>query len=165
MFSYHVLYSSSVYIIMFNVCKTTSLVLFLPAAVCSPFSSRSSSSAPMKQRPQSKSSKCFCFALLKGAVCKCLTLLKHTNTICLQIFKKLAKLTYLFYLSQLFSFENVRPGMSVCVLICETRPLPVYPIVFRHPGTHSVFHFIHCHVCAFLLVSSVWQPASEEKKN
>ncbi len=72
------------------------LVLFLSAAVCSPFSSRSSSSAPMKQRPQSKSSKCFWFALLKGAVCKCLTLLKHTNTICLQIFKKLAKLTYLF---------------------------------------------------------------------
>ncbi len=34
---------------------------------------------------------------LKGAVCKFLTLLKHKNTIiCLQIFKKHAKLTYLF---------------------------------------------------------------------
>ncbi len=34
---------------------------------------------------------------IKGAVCKFLTLLKHKNTIiCLQIFKKHAKLTYLF---------------------------------------------------------------------
>ncbi len=34
---------------------------------------------------------------LKGAVCRILTLLKHKNTIiCLQIFKKHAKLTYLF---------------------------------------------------------------------
>ncbi len=33
----------------------------------------------------------------KGAVCRILTLLKHKNTIiCLQIFKKHAKLTYLF---------------------------------------------------------------------
>ncbi len=39
-------------------------------------------------------------------------------------------------------------GMSVCVLVCETRPLPVYPIVFRHPGLpvggkHSIFNFSH----------------------
>ncbi len=34
---------------------------------------------------------------VKGAVCRILTLLKHKNTIiCLQIFKKHAKLTYLF---------------------------------------------------------------------
>ncbi len=35
--------------------------------------------------------------IIKGAVCRILTLLKHKNTIiCLQIFKKHAKLTYLF---------------------------------------------------------------------
>ncbi len=35
--------------------------------------------------------------IFKGAVCRILTLLKHKNTIiCLQIFKKHAKLTYLF---------------------------------------------------------------------
>ncbi len=43
--------------------------------------------------------------------------------------------------------------MMVCVLVCETRPLPVYPIVFRHAGLpvcgkHSAFHFIHRHVFA-----------------
>ncbi len=27
--------------------------------------------------------------------------------------------------------------MSVSVLVCETRPLPVYPIVFRHPRVAS----------------------------
>ncbi len=37
------------------------------------------------------------------------------------------------------------------VMVCKTRPLPVYPIVFRHPGLpvggkRSVFHFIHRHV-------------------
>ncbi len=58
----------------------------------------------------------------------------------------------------------VRPGMSVFVMVCETRPLPVYPIVFRHPGLpvggkHSVFHFIHRHVRSFLLVSLIWHPA------
>ncbi len=42
-------------------------------------------------------------------------------------------------------------GMSVFVMVCETRPLPVYPIVFRHPGLpvggkRHVFHFIHPHV-------------------
>ncbi len=31
------------------------------------------------------------------------------------------------------------------VMVCETRPLPVYPIVFRHPGLpvgrkHSIFN-------------------------
>ncbi len=54
--------------------------------------------------------------------------------------------------------------MSVSVLVCETRPLPVYPIVFWHPGLpvgrkHSVFHFIHRHVRSFMLVSLIWQPA------
>ncbi len=58
----------------------------------------------------------------------------------------------------------VRPGMSVFVMVCETRPLSVYPIVFRHPGLpvggkHSVFHFIHHHVRSFLLVSLIWHPA------
>ncbi len=57
-----------------------------------------------------------------------------------------------------------RPGMSVFVMVWETRPLPVYPIVFRHPGLpvggkHSVFNFIHRHVHSFLLVSLNWQPA------
>ncbi len=54
--------------------------------------------------------------------------------------------------------------MSVFVMVCETRPLPVYPIVFRHPGLpvgrkRCVFHFIHRHVRPFLLVSLIWQPA------
>ncbi len=58
----------------------------------------------------------------------------------------------------------VRPGMSVFVMVCETRPLPVYPIVFRHPGLpvagkHSVFNLINCHVRSFLLVSLIWHPA------
>ena len=108
---------------------------------------------------------------LKGAVCKILTLLKHKNTIiCLQIFKKHAKLTYLFIWKTMLQSVILlwkcafRAGMSVFVLVCETRPLPVYPIVFRHPGLpvgrkHSVFHFIHRQVCSFLLVSSIWQPA------
>ncbi len=44
--------------------------------------------------------------------------------------------------------------MSVSVLVCETRPLPVYPIVFRHPGLpvgekHSV---ISCHSSSCALV-------------
>ncbi len=54
--------------------------------------------------------------------------------------------------------------MLVSVLVCETRPLLVYPIVFWHPGLpvggkHSAFHFIHRHVRLFLLVSLIWQPA------
>ncbi len=54
--------------------------------------------------------------------------------------------------------------MSVFVMVCETRPLPVYPNVFRHPGLpvggkHSVFNFIHRHVRSFLLVSLIWHPA------
>ncbi len=108
---------------------------------------------------------------VKGAVCRILTLLKHKNTIiCLQIFKKHAKLTYLFIwktmLQSVILLWNCafRPGMSVCVIVCETRPLPVYPIVYRHPGLpvggkHSVFNFIHSHVRSFLLVSSIWHPA------
>ncbi len=43
------------------------------------------------------------------------------------------------------------------VMVCETHPLPVYPIVFRNPGLpvggkHSVFNCIHHHVRSFLLV-------------
>ncbi len=57
------------------------------------------------------------------------------------------------------------------VMVCETHPLPVYPIVFRHPGLpvggkRRVFHVIHRHVRPFLLVSLIWQPArvkSEEE--
>ncbi len=50
--------------------------------------------------------------------------------------------------------------MSVFVMVCETRLLPVYPIVFRHPGLpvgrkRSVFNFIHRHVHSFLLVQLV----------
>ncbi len=108
---------------------------------------------------------------LKGAVCKFLTLLKHKNTIiCLQIFKKQAKLTYLFIWKTMLQSVILlwkcafQPGMSVFVMVCETRPLPVYPIVFQHPrlpvgGKHSVFHVIHRHVRSFLLVSLIWQPA------
>ncbi len=108
---------------------------------------------------------------LKGAVCRILTLLKHKNTIiCLQIFKKHAKLTYLFIWKTMLQSVILlwkcafRPGMSVFVMVCETRPLPVYTIVFRHPGLpvggkHSIFNFIHRHVRSFLLVSLIWQPA------
>ncbi len=83
----------------------------------------------------------------QGAVCKFLTLLKHKNTIiCLQIFKKHAKLTYLFIWKQsviLLWKCAFRAGMSVSVLVYETRPLPVYPVVFWHPrlpagGTSSL---------------------------
>ncbi len=111
------------------------------------------------------------FCTFKGAVCRILTLLKHKNTIiCLQTFRKHVKLTYLFIWKTmlqsvilLWKFA-VRPGMSVFVMVCETRPLPVYPIVFRHPGLpvagkHSVFNLIHCHVRSFLLVSLIWHPA------
>ncbi len=47
--------------------------------------------------------------------------------------------------------------MSVSVLICETRSLPVYPIVFRHAGLpvggkYSVFNLSHGHVLSFWLV-------------
>ncbi len=107
----------------------------------------------------------------KGAVCRILTLLKHKNTIiCLQTFKKHVKLTYLFIWktmlqSVILLWKCAGPArMSVFVMVCETRPLPVYPIVFRHPGLpvagkHSVFNLIHCHVRSFLLVSLIWQPA------
>ncbi len=108
---------------------------------------------------------------VKGAVCRILTLLKHKNTIiCLQTFRKHVKLTYLFIWKTMLQSVillwkcAVRPGMSVFVMVCETRPLPVYPIVFRHPGLpvtgkHSVFNLIHCHVHSFLLVSLIWHPA------
>ncbi len=109
--------------------------------------------------------------VLKGAVCRILTLLKHKNTIiCLQTFRNHVKLTYLFIWKTMLQSVillwkcAVRPGMSVFVMVCETRPLPVYPIVFRHPGLpvagkHSVFNLIHCHVRSFLLVSLIWHPA------
>ncbi len=78
---------------------------------------------------------------IKGALCRILTLLKHKNSIiCLHIFKKHAKLTYLFIWRTMLQSVILlwkcafRAGMSVYVLVCETRPLPVYPIVFRHPG-------------------------------
>ncbi len=88
----------------------------------------------------------------------------------MQIFKKHAKLTYLFIWKTMLQSVILlwkcafRPGMSVFVMVCETRPLPVYPIVFRHPGLpvggkHSVFNIIHSHVRSFLLVSLNWQPA------
>ncbi len=108
---------------------------------------------------------------LKGAVCRILTLLKHKNTIIyLQTFRKHVKLTYLFIWKIMLQSVillwkcAVRPGMSVFVMVCETRPLPVYPIVLRHPGLpvagkHSVFNLINCHVCSFLLVSLIWHPA------
>ncbi len=101
-----------------------------------------------------------------------LTLLKHKHTIIrLQIFKKHAKLTYLFIWktmlqSVILSWKHAfRAEMSVSVLVCVTRPLPVHPILFRHPGfpvggKHSVFHVIHRH----LLVSLIWQVKSEEER-
>ncbi len=109
--------------------------------------------------------------IVKGAVCRILTLLKHKNTIiCLQTFRKHVKLTYLFIWKTMLQSVILlwkcafRPGLSVFVMVCETRPLPVYPIVFRHPGLpvagkHSVFNLIHCHVRSFLLVSLIWHPA------
>ncbi len=48
--------------------------------------------------------------------------------------------------------------MYVSVLVCETRSLSVYSIVFRHAGLpvggkHSVFHDLsHGHVLSFWLV-------------
>ncbi len=108
--------------------------------------------------------------MFKGAVCRILTLLKHKNTIiCLQTFRKHAKLTYLFIWKTMLQSVILlwkcafRHEMSVFVMVCETRPLPVYPIVFRHPGLpvgrkHSIFHFIHRHVRSFLLVSLNWHP-------
>ncbi len=107
----------------------------------------------------------------KGAVCRILTLLKHKNTIiCLQTFRKHVKVTYLFIWKTMLQSVILlwkcafRPRMSVFVMVCETRPLPVYPIVFRHPGLpvgrkHSVFNLIHRHVRSFLLVSLIWHPA------
>ncbi len=103
--------------------------------------------------------------LVKGAVCRILTLLKHKNTIiCLHIFKKHIKLTCLFIWKTMIQSVILlwkcafRAGMSVYVLVCETRPPPVYPIVFRHPGLPvGGKHLIHRHVCSFLLVSLIWQ--------
>ncbi len=109
--------------------------------------------------------------IVKGAVCRILTLLKHKNTIiCLQIFKKHVKLTYLLIWKTMLQSVILlwkcafQPGMSVFVMVCETHPLPVYPIVFRHPGLpvggkHSIFNLIHRHVRSFLLVSLIWHPA------
>ncbi len=106
----------------------------------------------------------------KGAVCRILTLLKHKNTIiCLQTFRKHVKLTYLFIWKTMLQSVILlwkcafRPGMPVFVMVCESRPLPVYPIVFRHPGLpvggkRISFHFIHRHVRSFLLVSLIWHP-------
>ncbi len=45
-------------------------------------------------------------------------------------------------------------GMSVSVLVCATRPLPVYQIVFRHP----VFNFI-----SFMCVKSEEEGPGEKK--
>ncbi len=64
----------------------------------------------------------------------------------------------------------MRSGLEcLFVMVCETRPLPVYPIVFRHSGLpvagkHSVFNLIHRHVCSFLLVSLIWHPASNLRR-
>ncbi len=108
---------------------------------------------------------------VKGAVCRILTRLKHKNTIiCLQTFRKHVKLTYLFIWKTMLQSVILlwkcvfRPGMSVFVMVCETLPLPVYPIVFRHPGLpvggkHCIFNLIHHHVHSFLLVSLIWHPA------
>ncbi len=87
----------------------------------------------------------------------------------MQIFKKHAKLTYLFIWKSMLQSVILLwkcafwPWMFVFVMVCETRPLPVYPIVFRHAGLpvgrkQSIFHVIHHHVCSFLLVSLIWQP-------
>ncbi len=104
---------------------------------------------------------------LKGAVCFDSTkAYKYHN---MQIFKKHAKLTYFFFSKTMQQSIILLwkcafwTRMLVSVLVYETRPLPVYPIVFWHPGLpvgekHSVFHFIHRHVRLFLLVSLIWQP-------
>ncbi len=55
-----------------------------------------------------------------------------------------------------------------CLCLLWFVKLPVYPIVFRHPGLpvggkHSGFNFIHRHVRSFLLVLLIWHPACEEE--
>ncbi len=52
--------------------------------------------------------------------------------------------------------------MSLCVLVCETHPLPVYPIVFQHAGLlvggkHFIIYvyFISFIVSALVLVGVV----------
>ncbi len=74
----------------------------------------------------------------KGAVCNLLTLLKHINyIICLQIFRKHAKFSgkqcysLLFYIKMCVQCLN---GLFLfsSVWLC---PLPIYPIVIRHPGS------------------------------
>ncbi len=98
-----------------------------------------------------------------------LTLIKNKNTIiCLQIFKKHAKLTYLFiWKTMLVSYSPLKmcvpgPNVGLCFGLWDP-PTASLPIVFRHPrlpvgGKHGVFHFSHRHVHSFLLVSSIWQP-------
>ncbi len=93
----------------------------------------------------------------KGAVCRILTLLKHKNTIiCLQIFKKHAKLTYLFIWKTMLQSVILlwkcafRPGMSVCYGLWNppTASLPnciSIPRVASWRKTHFIsFHSSSC---------------------
>lgn len=121
--------------------------------------------------PFAKAASSVCSGIVKGAVCKFLILLKHKNTIiCLQIFKKHAKLTYLFIWKTMLQSVILLwkcafwAGMSVSVLVRETRPLLVYPIVFQHPllpvgGKHSIFHFSHGSFQTKGVRASLWQSA------
>ncbi len=102
---------------------------------------------------------------LKDAVFKFLSLLKHNNTIiCLQIFQKHVKLTYLFIWKTMLQSVILlwkcafRPGMSLCVLVFETCPLPVYPILLWHArlqvgGKQRISFIIIC-------TRSCWCPQS-----
>ncbi len=95
-----------------------------------------------------------------------LTLIKHKNTIrCLQIFKKHAKLTYLFIWKACYSpLKMCIPARNVCVCYGLWNPSTAsLPNCISAPGLpvgvkHSVFNLFHLHVRSFLLVSSIWQP-------
>jgi len=105
-----------------------------------------------------------------------LTLLKHKNTkICLQIFKKHAKLTYLFIWKTMLQSVILLWKCVPCrnVGLCfglwnpPTASLPnciSAPRVASWRKTQSIsFHSIHRQVRLFQFVSSIWQPVSEEE--
>ncbi len=90
-------------------------------------------------------------SIFKGAVCRILTLLKHKNTIiCLQIFKKHAKITYLFIWKTMLQSVILlwkcafRPGMSGCV----RNGILAYCLLLTAQYTvHTAYYF---------LTNSVW---------
>ncbi len=93
---------------------------------------------------------------IKGAACRILTLLKHKNTIiCLQIFKKHAKVKYFFYLTNNATVSYFpliicvfRPGMSVFVMVCETRQFSQFGIPGSHLAENTAYLISFIVVCA-----------------